>query len=944
MSHQFKDKYVNTDVMNRPLLYTETNLFEYTAKPLLICDPPLPGEESVRRAFMNMKMDNDLRYHLKTESYLLKLAHAHNKILSLSNSRTRILAHQVESTHIIVNALNKRFLIADEVGLGKTIEAGLVIKEFIYRFNYTRILIACPASLLNQWQNEMSSKFNEKFTIMDRRLLLKTRKECGDHVNPWEVHPKIICSLDFIKSKSLASELGSVEWDAVIFDEAHRLRRDANHSTQAFITAEMISERTKSLLLLSATPFRGKLEELYFLINLLDKNLLGPYHSFCQEFCSENADLSALRKRISKVVIRRTKKEVGGFTSRHARTIRFDLYPDERHLYEETTRYVAEEFNRAMQTENRAVGFVMTVFQKLLDSSSYALNIALKKRKLRLEENLERAALIVREFSPDDYEDCESIEESLDRYAADKTASEFREEIKTIERLIVIADNITVNKKGEKLVRLIKNLKTKGHKKFLIFTQFRTTQDYLFSILKEFDTCLFHGSMNRDEKEDAILNFKNSHEILIATEAGGEGRNMQFCGILINYDLPWSPLKIEQRIGRLHRFGQPDDVFIYNFSTRDTVAERVLEVLSVKLRLFEESIGTPDVLLGQLEDELNLNNLFMDIASGRKKKKEAEALIDERIQNARRCYDKLSELTVTGRMDFNYDEYYKITLKDRQFSNNRIENFVTAFCNVLKNEEPLAGSFGKKNNGTGHIPVIIDGEKKSATFDSVIALENESLEFLAFGHPIIEKIFSLCRSKEFGGMAGIKFIKWGKPFTGILFNFLATLKSITVTQELIPVLIDTDFSLDRFDIEEIEIETLEQNISDCDAFEYRFVIERALSLFEKSLEAAKVKIADKIHARVSDLSDSLDLNIDPEIDKIKSSYEKKLKELDDKLQLQEAKMKWEGRDMRSAITRTVNSIRKAERDRDNLLSKYSNYLGVTSSVELINAAIIIGAG
>jgi SNF2 family DNA or RNA helicase len=198
----------------------------------------------------------------------------------------------------------------------------------------------------------------------------KARETAGPRGNPWNVFNRIICSLDFIKSDSFLEDLESARWDAVIFDEAHRLRRDANHSTLAYTMAEVVAERTKALLLLSATPFRGKLEELYFLIALLDRNILGPFQSFSQEYCYENADTSALKDKLSEVLIRRTKRDVGGFTKRYASTIKFDLYPDERFLYEETTKYVVEEFNRALQTENRAVGFVMTVFQKLLDSSS----------------------------------------------------------------------------------------------------------------------------------------------------------------------------------------------------------------------------------------------------------------------------------------------------------------------------------------------------------------------------------------------------------------------------------------------------------------------------------------------------------------------------------------------------------------------------------------------
>jgi SNF2 family DNA or RNA helicase len=370
----------------------------------------------------------------------------------------------------------------------------------------------------------------------------RARDTAGPGSNPWNVFGKIICSLDFIKSDSFLEDLESARWDAVIFDEAHRLRRDANHSTLAYTMAEVVAGARRPCSSCRPLP-SGKAGGALFLIALLDRNVLGPFQSFSQEYCYENADTSALKDKLSEVLIRRTKRDVGGFTKRYARTIKFDLYPDERFLYEETTKYVVEEFNRALQTENRAVGFVMTVFQKLLDSSSYALLMALRNRRKRLQELVDRAesgALILNQaYARIDAEDPdeEPDEDMLDMHL-EKTVEELNREIKTISRIIVIAEQIGVNKKGEKLLELIASLKKKGRKKFLIFTQFRTTQDYLKGLLNGYRTAVFNGSMSGDEKEKAILDFKEDGEILICTEAGGEGRNMQFCSILINYDLP----------------------------------------------------------------------------------------------------------------------------------------------------------------------------------------------------------------------------------------------------------------------------------------------------------------------------------------------------------------------------------------------------------------------
>jgi superfamily II DNA or RNA helicase len=921
-----------------------------TAEDLFAFAPEEPdeagvrGEEEIRALLEAGCVPAGRRFELRAESCALRLAHANNKILSLSNSRTRILAHQVESTHRIVNSLNQRFIIADEVGLGKTIEAGLVIKELIYRHGYSRILIVAPASLLLQWQHEMENKFNERFEVLDRRFIRRAESLGGRGSNPWQHCGKAICSLDFIKNRSFGESLASCRWDAVIFDEAHRLRRDSQRSTLAYTVAEVLSRNTRSLLLLTATPFRGKIEELYYLVRLVDKNLLGPFQTFYNRFCTDDADLAELRDRLSSVLIRRTKKEVGGFTRRFARTVRFELYPEERALYDATTRYVVEEFNRAMQTENRAVGFVMTVFQKLLDSSSFALLTALANRRENLSIMLERAESVPSPdgFDPDDADiDDENADESVAAMAR-KSAAEIREEIATLDRLLALARSIERNKKGEKLVSLLRQLRKKGCAKFIIFTQFRTTQEYLRGLLVGFDVVLFHGSMDRDEKERAILDFKGDAEVLICTEAGGEGRNMQFCNILINYDLPWSPLKIEQRIGRIHRFGQPHDVFIYNFSTRDTVAERVLEVLEKKLRLFEESIGVPDVLLGQIEDELALSSLFMEMAAGGKPRRRILAEIDERIENARRSYEKLTDLTVARNLDFNYDEYYSITMKERQFSNRRIERFVER----MAQEDGLVGEYlGRKNARTGLYRIKrLYGRPPEApchgSFDSRVALENEGMEFLAFGHHVVDTLFEHCVSDAFGGKTGVKLIRSAVPYRGMVFCYLVSYNALSKTQEFLVVAADGT-GRDQGELEEMEREFVEQEGVAANGEELDGRVRAVLSGLGRCLEDARRRLREKVERRLAELRETLELSIDPEIEKITEASLSRIKELSEQLERQEGRQKWFGKDMRGALTRTRNEMAQVELERERLLAAYRRSREAKPEIRLVCAGVLI---
>lgn len=870
----------------------------------------------------------DMRFLLKTESFVLSSAYANNKMLSLSNSRTRILPHQIESTYTVVNSLHKRFLIADEVGLGKTIEAGLIIKELSYRYNYDRVCIVCPASLLYQWQHEMKSKFNEEFTIVDKKIYTRYKG------NPWVLN-KIICSIDFIKNRTFIETLSQVRWDTVVIDEAHRLRRDANTQTKSYQVAELLAKNSKALLLLSATPFRGKLEELYYLLTLLDKNLLGPIHSFQETYCVPEADLSPLKEKIASVVIRRTKKEVGGFTRRLAKTIRFELYPQERLLYDATTQYVADQFNKAMQTENRAIGFVMTVFQKLLDSSSYALLCALKKRHEYLTKlQSENIKPYNRAQEPDE-DAIEDIDEIVNVESV-----ELEQEIATLARLIEMAGQVDKNKKAEKLLQLVKKLKAEKNEKILIFTQFRTTQDYLAKVLQGYKIVLFHGSMSRDEKEQAIETFKNDAHILICTEAGGEGRNLQFCNVLINYDLPWSPLKVEQRIGRIHRFGQSNNVIIYNFATKNTVAERVLEVLNHKLKLFEESLGTPDVILGDITDERFFNTIFMELIAGLKSRKRVTKDIDAHIQKAKSSYSKLQELTVAKKIDLNFDEYYKITMQEREFSNRRIEQFV----NELRTVDESSHNYISEQNPKNKLyfircnPFTREAVNKYGTYNSQIALENEALEFLAFGHPVVDFAVKQCQKLTFGGLAGIKKINCPYDCSGLIFHYLLTLKAKDEVQRIVPVFVTKDI-INEAIVEDIEQEALRQfgcavSVPDDVAREYSGNINYYYELSLKRLEK-------KVGAIVTEIKESLNLYIDPYMERVQQHYRQEMEYLHRRLEWQECQQKWYGKDMQSAITRTKNMIGKIEEEHLSRMKQYGGFTDVTWDTRLVNAGMLV---
>lgn len=590
-------------------------------------------------------------YQLFKSHFELLQASYENPLASSGYSKTMLLPHQVEAAIKVLTSLKPRFLIADEVGLGKTIEAGLIIKELILKYDYDRILICVPAPLQAQWQAELKEKFDEDFTIIRGADLRKKS-------DPLAQSNRVIISHDLAKIPEVRDRLVQKKFQVAVFDEAHRLRRDQNKVTQGYLLAEAISKVADAFLLLSATPFRGKLEEIYYSISLLDPDILGPVHTFLNDPAASQAKL--LQRKLSPVVIRRRKVDIGGFTKRFAKTVKLNLDPIELEYYEQVTKYVKEQFNRAVSEGNSIRSFVMITFQKLLDSSVHALNTSLRNRLVKLEDSLKPGNLLAKKvlYNSDDWNDSDApLEEAM---AAEEKlmVDEINEELYQIRKLLRFSKKIEHDSKISTLINLLTEMKQAGHEKFLIFSQFKSTVFYLQQSLNSFIAVnVFHGGMSFQEKEDAIERFKSMGGVLILTEAGGEGRNLQESSILINYDLPWSPLKVEQRIGRIHRFGQKKDCHIINFACAGTVAERVLEVLEKKIQIFEDAFGEADTMIGLLEDESRFRDCFKAFLSQKKTREEIDKEINQQLKRAKLMAKKLNLLLSPEHMSYNMQSF-----------------------------------------------------------------------------------------------------------------------------------------------------------------------------------------------------------------------------------------------------------------------------------------------
>lgn len=476
------------------------------------------------------------------------------------------LPHQLEVAEKVIEQMNGKAILADEVGLGKTIEAGLILKEYMIRGLVKKVLILVPASLVSQWTMELNKKFFIP-AVPQRKTYV------------WEQCDVVVSSIDTAKRNPHRDIVYKQNYDMVIIDEAHKLK---NKSTKNYEFIQNLKK--KFCLLLTATPVQNKIEEIFNLVSLLKPGHLGNESRFAQEFSAKKRNVSNdhyLKELINKVMVRNRRGDTGiEWPKRNVKTVLINLSKEERDLYNAVS-VIHTESNIASSSFSR-----MTL-QREVCSSKEAAFFTLKKM---LENNQEQ----------------KSNRELIESY------------IKKIQ-------NINKNSKAEKALEIIKKIDGK----VIIFTEYRATQLYLQWFLKQngITSVPFRGGFKRSKKDWMKDLFKNHAKVLIATEAGGEGINLQFCQHIINYDLPWNPMRIEQRIGRIHRLGQEQDVHIYNFATKYTVEEHILNLLYQKINLFERVIGELDEILTRLEID-NLEEHISDILINSKSDGEMKIKMD----------------------------------------------------------------------------------------------------------------------------------------------------------------------------------------------------------------------------------------------------------------------------------------------------------------------------
>jgi superfamily II DNA or RNA helicase len=756
--------------------------------------------------------DSSLDFLLKQVAYQLSLANSGGE---LSNSRTDLLPHQILLTHDVVAAPRRRLLIADEVGLGKTIETGMIIRELVARKEAGRVLIICPAGLTRNWRDELRDCFRLRFEVLGEDFVDRTPEA-------WEHRSMVVASIDTVKRpQRMERLLTAPRWDVIVFDEAHHLSKTRTGSrtqaTQNYRLAEALRGKTRDMLFLSATPHQGNSFQFWSLIQILDDQLFDAPEAMLDH-----------RGLLNRVMYRRTKREVTDaegnpiFMRRQVHTQSFPLATRERAFYERLTGYLREGYNAAgigqegkTSTQQRAIGFVMATFQKIMASSPYAIRQALRRRLLvllarqqmalenrvsgkssysqtaqhivRLQEEMRQLAAETLDLPRTATQKAEAdsyiaqVKQRLARKAMEETTSwaldredDVDDAVYTIADIPGEADKVRelislvpegTDRKFDTLVRAVEQIRRQiPNEKFIIFTQYLETLKFLRAELgglygHEKIAVIRGGAL--EDKIAAVESFwqPDGAQFLISTSAGGEGINLQVCHVLFNYDLPWNPMAVEQRIGRIHRYGQKDTAQVYNLVAEDTVEEHIYRLLEDKLLEIAHTIGKVDAVTGEVVEDFRSEILGYLGSSPNYQQLYQKALIDrdyqrtereiaEAIESARQSSEALRALT-QDLSAFNLESYRDLrgqfTLDDLRLLSEkaipRLGGAVLPDGDFFRIETP---------EQLKSYPNVL-ATYRDCTFDRRIAMRKRRAQLLGLGHPLINALLEYLQNSTFRG-------------------------------------------------------------------------------------------------------------------------------------------------------------------------------------------------
>jgi SNF2 family DNA or RNA helicase len=579
-----------------------------------------PVDESIFAALNAGKHGSRELYRLRLWAEHAQLVSGFDELICLEQLSFAPFDYQMRAAQIMLRRFRGRGMFCDEVGLGKTIEAGLVIKEYLSRNIIQRLMVVTPASLVEQWREELAVKFGLTGFVTTADVDFRAAGS-----GAWEKFPLLIASLATARRAEHRARLAQIPFDLVVLDEAHHLK-NRNSASWKFVN----ELQRKYMVLLTATPVENNLDELYNLITLLKPGQLKTPREFRKLFVVSGdprlpKNRGQLRELLGDVMVRHTRSQVNiNLPPRQANTVRLNLSTEEAEFYKavsDCVRDLLAPSNQSALEENpvekesairQTDRFALLTLQREIGSSPKAAEATLRSLGARITNEESRHQLI-------------SLAER--------------------------STQIHSWAKAEALEKLLKTILRDPTEKVIIFTHFRRTLEKLAELLwrMDVDFVQYHGEMDMPSKNQAIADFESRASILLSTEAAGEGRNLQFCRTMINFDIPWNPMRIEQRVGRIHRVGQTRDVRIYNLSARGTVEDYLLEILDQKLNMFELVIGEMDMILGQIEDERDFEDLLVDAWIGAQN-------ADDLREKFNQLGDKLIEARKTHQKTQEYDE------------------------------------------------------------------------------------------------------------------------------------------------------------------------------------------------------------------------------------------------------------------------------------------------
>lgn len=728
------------------------------------------AEISVQDNHLPWSFDADgEQLRLVSEAYRISLAHLFDPYLAVHTSSVEPLPHQISAVYQeMLPKLPLRYVLADDPGAGKTIMTGLFIKELIVRGDLKRCLIVSPGSLAEQWQDELFSKFHLRFEI-----LTNDRIESVASGNIFSEVDFCICRLDKLaRNERIQEKLKVTEWDLIVCDEAHKMSATVWGGevkyTKRFLLGRLLSNITRNFLLLTATPHNGKEEDFHLFLSLVDPDRFEGTHGNSQQAI----DVSDVMRRLVKEELLKF-DGTPLFPERIAYTVNYDLSPEESKLYAAVTEYVQEEFNRADKLNNErktTVGFALTILQRRLASSPEAIYQSLRRRRERLEHRLaeERLGKRAAEYSIDfdemddddlSAEETEKMEEAVvDHASAAATIAELEAEIRTLKRLEQMANRVRVSgvdRKWDELSHLLQDNEAMfgengNREKLIIFTEHKDTLKYLAEKIRSLlgsdeSVVTIHGGMIRDERRKVEELFKQDVgvRILIATDAAGEGINLQRAHLMINYDLPWNPNRLEQRFGRIHRIGQTEVCHLWNLVAQETREGFVFQRLFAKLEEERQALGGKvfDILGKVTFENKSLRELLIEAVrygNDPKVRNRLNEVVDYSM-NSKELKKLLNERALTDDvMDIGVVHAIKEDM-ERIEAHKLQPHFIEAF--FIEAFQSVGGKIRRREKGRYEITSV------------PYAVRNRDMQ-IGFGEHVLNRYERICFDKEFRNIQG----------------------------------------------------------------------------------------------------------------------------------------------------------------------------------------------